>query len=213
MALAAVPQSYTFTNADSTITIDIGADRVITATIEVANLTLTSIKREDYPDYSALLKDASVMRSFAKGVPYEEARITRIFNMVIKRFNEDEDPYSAFSVTHKESGEYVGNIVVGHQKPGVAEFAILFHERFRTPTLGLEAAKGLFSYIAHVVDLGYKMKGSPLTSIEGSTNKANAWTLRVLRGLTMNLLREEDDAGITKERYSILTPDLLALYR
>src|ERR1700722_8586306 len=111
-------------------------------TIDTDRLHLRSIEpTEDYYDaYFSLFGDPAVMEKYATGQTKTKEEIqSRIDNSWVKRWREN-DPYSALAIFTRDTGEFIGHIVLGHgDDPGQSEIAFLLLKRYWDHGYGTEA--------------------------------------------------------------------------
>ncbi len=176
-------------------------------TIDTERLHMRSVEptEAEYDNYAALFGDETVMEKFATGQTKTREEIeTRINEMWVKRWKKG-DPYSALAVFKKETGDFLGHVVLGHgDQPGQSEIAYLFHQPYWRQGYGSEAVMALVTeYALATIWEGYTLEGLPLEKITAIARPDNPASCRILEKIGMQFLFEEERYGALRYRYSI----------
>lgn len=181
-------------------------------TIETDRLYMRSVRSEkkDYEQYASLFGDSKVMAKFSFGQPLLPKEIrSRIDNIWAKRWLKN-DPFSAFAVFKKDTGKFVGHVILGHgDAPGIAELAYLFTPSEWGKGYGSEASAAIVNkYALATISKGYLIDGSPLTKIIATARPDNPASIRILEKLGMHLIQKVEKFGSDRNLYSINIEEL-----
>jgi [ribosomal protein S5]-alanine N-acetyltransferase len=179
----------------------------LSVTIDTENLHMRSVQatEKDYDHYGTLFGDPEVVQKFATGeAKTREQMKKRIDDVWAKRWHEN-DPYSAFAVFEKSSGNFVGHAVLGHtDTPGEAELAGLGHQDYWHRGLGQEAAAAIVEDFAPAtIKEGYLLDGSPLRKIVATARTDNYASKRILENIGMEYVRSREKHGARREEYAM----------
>lgn len=178
----------------------------LSVTIDTERLRLHSIEATDEEvDRSAVLYGSrEVMAKFATGeTRSRDDVIKRIKDVWARRWHEG-DPYSAFSVFKKDTGEFLGHVVLGHSAPGISEIAYLFQRAHWGKGYGSEAVQAIVrDYALATVRAGYLLDGKPLEKIVATARPDNPASVRILQKAGMELVSEEEKYGSLRHHYKI----------
>lgn len=92
-------------------------DSALYSLINTDDLILSTITWNDYSDCIALLQKEDVVHTYGKTIPWEEENFTQQFIDWTRRWEEGEDPFSAFAIFSKKEEEklnFIGYIVLSH---------------------------------------------------------------------------------------------------
>lgn len=151
-------------------------------TIDTERLHMrTPIKEKDYAVYVSLFGDEQVMKTFASGATKTPKEVGERIDAWMKRWKEG-DPYAGMAVFLKSTGEFLGHAVLGHgDNPGESELAGLGNTSFWNKGYGGEAALALVKDFAPLsVELGFTLKGKPLTKVVATALKHNIGSVKIL---------------------------------
>lgn len=177
--------------------------------IETSHLILKSVEESDLPAYQVLFTDPATMEKFAdneqriKDVGIEvwkQQQLEKVAERVaiwVKRWKE-EDPFSAFAVFRKDSGEMIGHIVAGHTTdPWRSELGYLIHARQWHMGFGEEAV----SAIVHRYLPALKANGHLVYEIVANVRLDNLYSIRILENVGMQKIGEEEKWGASRVIY------------
>jgi RimJ/RimL family protein N-acetyltransferase len=174
-------------------------------TIQTERLLLKSISREEVKYFETLFGDPIVMKMYGTGdvktVEYAQKRV----NTLSARW-ENGDPFSCFSVWHKESKQFMGAVILGHgDNPGESEMAFLFHEEFWNQGYGRESISAIFEQFVPSI-AGRDLEGAPFHLITASARIDNLASNAILKRW-MTLERLEEKHGALRNIYTYSLPN------
>lgn len=123
---------------------------VIHAQLETDDLLLVSLNADQVEDYAALFSDPRAVEKYTDGQPLSGAVIEQLVQGWIARWENQEDPFSAFAIFEKQEGNpFVGHIVIGHgSRYAQSELAILLRPEFNRVGYATQAISAvLYGYI------------------------------------------------------------------
>ncbi len=205
-----VTSTHTYSGI-SEINFCLDEEKGLTVTIDTERLHIRSVeaKEEDYTCFAALFGDKEVMCKFATGATRTKEEITdRIKDPWVKRWNGN-DPYSALAVFKQDSDDFVGTVVLSHDKPGVSELAYLVMQACWNRGFGKEAVTPIVrEYAPATVEEGYLLDGKPLQKVIATARPDNPYSCKILAGLGMQFTGEEEKYGALRHRYAIELKDI-----
>lgn len=128
----------------------------------------------------------------------------RITNIWAKRWQEN-DPYSGLAIFKKDTGDFLGHIILGHgDAAGESELAYLFNRAHWRKGYGTEAATAVVKeYAPATVQEGYTLEGKPLGRIVATARPDNPASCRILQKTGMHFVCAEEKYGALRHQYSI----------
>jgi ribosomal-protein-alanine N-acetyltransferase len=157
--------------------------------IKTERLVIRSTMQEDEENFAAMTADPIVMEKFGTGVSWEEKNVKDRMSIWLKRWK-DHDPYSAYSILDKKSGEFIGIITIGHSSPGESEPSYIINRRFWGKGFGSEAADAVFqSLIPRLMMRNYDLENKPLKKLVATARLDNPASQQMLKGVGF---KEED---------------------
>ena len=169
-------------------------DESLHITLTSERLLIESVEDSHASDCVALFGDANVMEKFATGQPYDEKK-TRERLEIWKARWKNHDPYSAYAITDKSSGDFIGIIVLGHSERGQSEASYLIHQKFWGQGYGSEATDAVFqSLVPKLMLRGYTLEHAPLKKIVATARIHNPASQKMLIGAGF----KEEDGVINK---------------
>lgn len=192
---------------DSEINFFSNEEGALFVTIDTDRLHIRSVKatEAEYDRYAALFGSQDVMEKYATGQTKTRDEIrTRIEDVWVKRWCEH-DPYAGLAVFIKDTGEFIGHVVLGHgDTAGESEIAYLFHKPHWGKRYGSEAVTAIVKeYASATVQEGYTLEGKPLEKIVATARPDNPAACRILEKVGMHFVSEEEKYGATRYHYSI----------
>ncbi|MBI2742603.1 MAG: GNAT family N-acetyltransferase [Chlamydiales bacterium] len=185
----------------------------LSATIDTDRLHIESLgpqndnprsTEETHALYASLYGNTEVMEKFAGGKTKSPEDTAKLVNNWIKRWQSG-DPFGGMAIYLKETGEFVGHIVLGHgDNPGESSLAGLGNARFWNSGYGTEAAVALVEDFAPLtVQEDYRFL---ITDKDGQVSKPLlnkiAATAKTDNGASVAILSKKlkmKDAGIWEE--------------
>lgn len=183
--------------------------------IETDHLRLRSVQGTDLSGYQALYADPKTMQKFTDNEERlqklgEDAwkaqqmeSIAKRVALWVKRWNEEHDPFCAFVILRKDTGEMIGHIVAGHgDNPGESEIAYIIHERHWHKGYGTEAVKAIvLQYLAALKESNALVDGAPFTTIKATVRLDNLYSARILEGCGFVKVGEDEKWGSRRVIY------------
>jgi RimJ/RimL family protein N-acetyltransferase len=189
------------------INFSVHSETGLTVTIVTNRLFLRSV--QDTPDdqgrYVRLFGDMEVMQHYAQGEAWPKEKLEeRICKVWAKRWR-DCDPYSGLAVFRKDTGGFIGHVVLGYAgDPGKAELAVLFHKDAWGQGYGTEAVRAILrDYAPATRTAGYQIQGKPLTTIVATTKVDHIAMNRIFIKLGMQHIGIENKYGALRNRYAV----------
>ena len=162
-------------------------------------------KEKEYDNYAALFGDKAVMDKFSTGqTKTREEMQKRIDSVWVKRWKA-RDPYAGLSVFNRQTGDFMGHIVLGHSdQAGESEMAYLLHQRYWNQGYGSEAVMTLVKeYVPLAIKKGYSLGGKPLKRIVATVRPDNPASCRILQKVGMQLESTDEKYGAVRHHYSL----------
>lgn len=215
------------------IEFNIDQENALRVKIETPHLIIRSVCTEDFVNYLSLFSDPEVMEKYATGQPMfsdpkaiekyktdqpleptDEKALQRLkdrFQRWINGFNNN-DPFCGLSVFHRETGKFVGHIVLGRSGlAGIAEFAYLFHKEFWNQGIGTEAASAILNYYAiQICEKGYRLDDNLFSAVTATTRVDHLYSQKILEKTGLSTNKKEINYKFGAERY-IYNADVLTL--
>ncbi len=177
--------------------------------IETPHLILKSVEESDLPAYQVLFTDPATMEKFADneqrmkevGIEaWKQQQMEKVAERIavwVKRWQE-EDPFSAFAVFRKDSGEMVGHIVAGHTRDfWQSELGYLIHATQWHKGFGEEAV----SAIVHRYLPALKANGHLVYELIANVRLDNTYSIRILEHVGMEKISEDEKWGSPRATY------------
>jgi len=182
----------------------------LSVSIETKRLHIRSIEptEAEYIRYAKLFGNAEVMRKYATGETKSKEEMRKRIEASWALRWKGKDPYSALAVFKKESGEFLGHIVLGHgDYPGESEAAYIFHKQFWGQGYGGEAVSALIQdYAPATIQEGYLLDGKPLSRIVATIRPDNIASIRIAEKVGMIFAMSETKYGRERHYYIINFP-------
>jgi RimJ/RimL family protein N-acetyltransferase len=177
--------------------------------IETRQLKLRSVQASDLLAYQALYTHPQTMQKFTDneerfqkmGADAWKAQqmesIAKRVALWVKRWNVEHDPFSAFVILKKDSGEMVGHIVAEQgDNPGESEVAFVIHEKHWHKKYGAEAVEAIvLQYLDALKENETLVDGVPLSKICAKARLDNFPAIRILEKLGFKKVGEEEKRG------------------
>jgi RimJ/RimL family protein N-acetyltransferase len=198
-------------HGDSNITFVSDEQKGLSVTIDTKTLHIRSVQPEDVDNYAALFGDKGVMEKYATGQTKTKEEIgTRVNDLWVKRWQEN-DPFSGLAVFKKETGEFLGHVILGHgDEAGESEIAYLFHRCYWKQGYGSEAVASLVKeYAPAIVRDGYSLEGKSFQRIVATARPDNPASCKILEKIGMHTVGTETKFGFIRNHYEILISELL----
>lgn len=200
MTAASNPPSSKFFNITMSST-----EEQLHVCIETERLRMESVtnSEEDVDNYADLFGNSDVMEKYASGTPKTKEYVEKRIESWIKRF-QDQDPFNGLKVSKKDTGEFIGHVVLGHgDRPGQSELAYLFKKAHWNQGFGTEAITALVNeYALLIIQKGYNLEGRPLEEITATTRPDNPASVKILEKLGFEIQKEEEKYGHTRYHFS-----------
>ena len=161
-------------------------------TIETPRLRIRSVTSAEQGDYESLFGNRIVMETYATGETKDAAYVQKRIATWIERWKTG-DPFSGLAVFKKDTGEFMGHIILGHgDLPGQAELAFLFLPKFWNQGYGKEAVAAILEkYAPELVRLGYQVDGAAFHEVSSTSRVNNIASNRILRRFMQSVGQEE----------------------
>lgn len=151
--------------------------------IETPRLTIRSVTLADIEHYISLFADEDVMRKYASGQPnMDRSKIQDRIGGWVQRWAKN-DPFNGLVVFDKQSGEFIGHVVLGRSDEGngVSELAYLFHKKFWHQGIGTEAVSSVVNHYAiEISKRNYLLDGHKFNRITATTRVDHPFSRKVL---------------------------------
>lgn len=178
----------------------------LSVNIETERLYIRSVEASEaeYDRYAALFGSKKVMEKFATGeTKSREDLVKRINDVWVKRWRA-RDPYAGLSIFKKDTGEFLGHVVLGHSEPGVAEVAYVLDSPYWKNGYGSEAVAAVINdYAPATVREGYLLDGKPLEKIVATARPDNPASVRILEKVGMKYSGSEIKFNALRHHYSL----------
>ena len=149
--------------------------------IESKQLIISSLELSDKQNCFDIFGDPLVMEKYADGLPYTEEKKQDRFNMWTNRW-QNHDPFSAYKVIEKKSGEFIGIIGIGQESRGESELFYALKTSHWGKGYGKEMVQSmLHSLVPQLMIRGYKCMSAHLKMIEADVDQKNEASLKILR--------------------------------
>ncbi len=151
-------------------------ENVIRALIETQDLIMTSLTIDKLDAYVALFGDPAAVEKYMDAMTWTSKEVGMAVSRWVQRWEEFQDPFSAFAVYSKNEGaHFIGHLVLGHgRRYGQSELAFLFAPQHRDIEHAVQAVtavvQGYVPHIAgkHLVNLNGSVTASPLHSVHST---------------------------------------------
>ncbi len=151
-------------------------ENAIRALIETQDLVMTSLTIDKLDAYVALFGDPAAVEKYMDAMPWTREKVGMVVSRWVQRWEEFQDPFSAFAVYSKNQGaHFIGHLVLGHgPRHGQSELAFLFVPEHRDIEHAVQAVtavvQGYVPHIAgkHLVNLNQSVMASPLESVHST---------------------------------------------
>lgn len=149
--------------------------------IETPRLRMESVTPKNQKDYEALFGNSQVMKKYATGETKDASYVNKRIDTWVSRWGKG-DPFSGLAVYEKESGEFLGHLVLGHgDAPGQAEIAFLFLPKFWNQGYGKEAVTAVIEHLApKLASLGIMVDGARFQEITATARIDSIASNRIL---------------------------------
>lgn len=189
--------------------IEFHVDEALHITLASERLLIQSVMDSHTTDCVALFGDARVMEKFATGQPYDEEKTCQRLKLWTARWK-NHDPYSAYAITDKNSGDFIGIIVMGHSERGQSETSYLIHQKFWGQGYGSEATDAVFqSLVPRLMLRGYTLEHVPLKKVVATARIDNPASQKMLIGAGF---KEEGEIinkyGALRQSYGVFAKQL-----
>jgi RimJ/RimL family protein N-acetyltransferase len=162
-------------------------------TLLTPHLMMRSVQMCDKDDYTRLFTDATAIAvNYAEGTPKTIEWIEERLEIWTRRWEKEQDPFSAFTVFDRVTNEFMGHIALEQgDVPGEVELEGIALPSFYNQEYGMEAAAALIhSFVPALIADGYKVKGEPLSKIVATAHVNNTPALEILKKLGMTEVDE-----------------------
>ncbi len=186
----------------STISFSLSEETIKGVTIETSRLCIQPVRLENLKDYISLFGDPVAMANYATGQTKDAEHVEKRLQGWVTRWA-DGDPFSGLAIFDKNSGDFIGHIVLGHgDDPGQSETAILLKPTFWNNGYGREAVSAILEHYApKLVEMGCMVDGAPFREIV-ATAKADAVASNRIFSSYMKLAGQEEKYGSLRNKYS-----------
>ncbi len=190
--------------ASSSIDFSLDPHSGLSVTIKTANLTMRSVMEADLEHYLPLYSNPDVMTKFADGKVRTRDQVAARIKTLCERW-QNNDPYSGFTVFTRNSGEFVGSVLLGHgDNSGEAELAGLGLPSFWSKGYGTEAATALVKeYAPATLAQKYTLKGKALETITTTARTDNLASVAISKKLGMGIIATVEKYGATRHLFSV----------
>lgn len=177
-------------------------EKITQIIIETPRLRMESVTSEHIKDYEGLYGNSQVMEKFAAGETKDATYVKKRIESWTKRW-ENGDPFSGLAIYEKESGEFLGHIILGHGgKPGESELAFLFLPKFWNQGYGKEAVAAVIEELApKLASLGVTIDGGRFQEIV-ATARVDSIASNLILSHHMTLVKQEEKYGALRNHYS-----------
>ncbi len=172
--------------------VEMRAQRILLRPVTKADL-------EDYHKY--LFGSPVVMAKYGKGEVKSLCEVENRIKTWTARW-EKGDPFSGLCIRDKETGEFIGHVILGHSDvPGTAELAILIRPEYWNQKYGTEALRSVFAYAREI--LYYPLDGAPFTKIEATARVDNVASNRLLTAFAGAPVAQQYKHGALRNLYKV----------
>lgn len=192
---------------------------VIRAKIETDDLILLSLTADQLENYIGLFTDPDAVTKFRDGQPWTEEKVERAVQKWVARWEDSQDPFSAFAIFEKKKGNpFVGHITLGHgSRYGQSELAFLFKPAFRNIRYATQAVTAILNgYVPHLVQNeslvnvnSSSVDPSPLRSIHATGHFNDTFSGQGMIRSGMNIAEEDIFWGEQRFHYLIRVDQIL----
>ncbi|QDQ28390.1 GNAT family N-acetyltransferase [Chitinimonas arctica] len=185
----------------------------LTVKIRTERLELESLPEPLVPDYCRLFGNPAAMEKYRDGQPWAVERTGARLDIWQTRWREH-DPFSSLAVRKRGDNQFIGQVVLGHgERPGQSELAYVFEPSAWGQHYGTEAVTAVVNDYAPELAtrecFRYKLEGAPFESIVATSRLDNWASVKILTGLGMREIGEEQvDGGHIRRKYTIATATL-----
>lgn len=170
-------------------------------TIVTERLRMESVTVDNQKDYEALFGNPQVMQRYATGATKDAAYVKGRIDLWVSRWQKG-DPFSGLAVYEKETGEFLGHIVLGHSASGQSELAFLFLPQFWNQGFGKEAVNAVIEHLApKLASLGVTIDGARFREIVATARIDSIASNRILKS-HMTFVKEDEKYGALRNHYS-----------
>ncbi|MES2274308.1 MAG: GNAT family N-acetyltransferase [Chlamydiota bacterium] len=193
------------------VDVQIRSELPFDAEITTQNLRMTPIKEDaqTIDEWADLSGDPDVMRLYMNGSLRTRDQSAGRVKVLAKRFL-DGDPFSAYRVSDKTTGAFLGMVNVGHGDiPGESQMAGFGLKAFWKKGYGKEAATAMVhGLMPEVVKRGVLLEKEPLREIIATAHSENGASNRILQDLGMKYIKSANLHGGIRNYYAIQVAEM-----
>lgn len=191
---------------------------IIRARIETDDLILVSLTADQLENYMGLFTDPETVKKYRDGQPWTENKVERAVQRWVARWEENEDPFSAFAIFEKKKGAFVGHIALGHgSRYGQAELAFLFTPAFHQLRYATQAVTAILQgYVPRLIENqslvnldNSVVDPSPLRSIHATGHFDDTFSGQAMIRSGMTIAEEDIFWGAQRFHYLIRVDQIL----
>lgn len=190
----------------------------ISVQLETDDLILKSLTADQLQNYINLFSDPVAMKYYKNGQPWTQDSVEGIVEEWTRRWEQDQDPFSAFAIIRKSDNAFIGHIVLGHGvRYGQSEMAFLFTSESHNIWFATQAVTAVLNgYVPHLVEAGYPVnmnstvvEPSPLRSIHATGHCDDTFSGQAMIRSGMSIGEEDNFWGAVRFHYLIRADEIM----
>lgn len=191
---------------------------VIRAKLETDDLILVSLTADQLENYIDLFTDPDAVSKYRDGQPWAIEKVERAVQKWVARWEENQDPFSAFAIFDKNKQVFIGHIALGHgSRYGQSEMAFLFKPAFRNIRLATQAVTAVLNgYVPRLIQNqslvnldSCVVDPSPLRSIHATGHFDDTFSGQAMIRSGMSIAEEDIFWGAQRFHYLIRVDQIL----
>lgn len=192
---------------------------VISAKLETDDLILYSVTPDQLENYVGLFTDPKAVATYGDGQPWTLDKVERNVQKWSARWQENQDPFSAFAIfSKKHDNAFIGHIVLGHSlRYCISELAFLLKPEFHNIGYATQAVTAvLYGYVPELIKREYavnlnscKVDQSPLRSIHATGRFDDTFSGQAMIRSGMKIGEDDDLWGAQRFHYLIRVDEIM----
>lgn len=158
--------------------------------IETERLRIRSYQDSDFKECVTLYGDASITKYFDSGMPRTEEEVRELIRERASYFPQGK-PFGLFSVFHKKSGNFLGQVDF-FPSEGAMEIGFILHERYQNQGFCTETMRAILVQYLEALRQEFAF---PIRKVVATAHPFNYSSQKVLQKLGMRFEKEEERFG------------------
>lgn len=166
-----------------------------------------------------LFTDPVAVEKYRDKEPWAVDKVERMVEKWVARWEDEQDPFSAFAIFEKKGNAFIGHITLGHgARYGQSEMAFLFKPEFRNVRYGTQAVTAILKgYVPRLIENqtlvninNRSVDPSPLRSIHATGHFDDTFSGQAMIRSGMKIGQEDIFWGEQRFHYLIRVDEILS---